>query len=70
MAKYWMYTTCLFCFELHLSSRAEQQDMLLPRSPLRNEGEYMAQIHATLQLQVGARSMYRHRQLLTATNFN
>ena len=65
-----MYPTCLFCFELHLSSRGEQQDLLLPRSPLRNEGEYMAQKHASLQLQVGARSLYRYQQPLTAANFN
>ena len=70
MAKYWMYPTCLFCFDLHLSSRAEQQNLLFPRSPLRNEGEYMAQIHATLQLQVGARSLHCHQQLLIAANFN
>jgi hypothetical protein len=70
MAKYWMYPKCLFWFELHLFSRAEQQDLLLPRSPLRNEGEHMTQTHATLQLQVGARSLYRQHQLLYAADFN
>jgi hypothetical protein len=66
MAKYWIYPMCIFALNYYYLQEQSNKICFYPEV----HNEMKAQILATFQQQVSARSLYRHQQFLTAANFS